>query len=213
MWYAFFFVRFRYDFQIRRHLTIFQSMMHFQEDHKVLLVDFRSWCCQRWGCSRTTAALVVQFAQSQAVNGTYWIWKSPLSPAAESLRWRYCHRPVSVINLIEGLCATWHLLVPPQFSVTQLHNVFLDLKKGSNQSTARCLKITEVVSFKIASEASYIYILIGQKWIKKAKNGPFWRVFENLKLAVKQCYRQVNFNRRKIGGKCQSWKTQMRHFE
>ena len=25
--------------------------------------------------------------------------------------------------------------------------------------------------------------------VKNAKNGPFWRVFENLKLAVKQCYK------------------------
>ena len=31
-------------------------------------------------------------------------------------------------------------------------------------------------------------ILSGQKLIKNAKNDPFWRVFENLKLAVKQCY-------------------------
>ena len=53
---------------------------------------------------------------------------------------------------------------------------------------ARCLKITEKVSFNIASEASYVYILSGQKLIKNAKNGPFWWVFENLKLAVKQCY-------------------------
>ena len=47
---------------------------------------------------------------------------------------------------------------------------------------------TEKVSFNIASEASYVYILSGQKLIKNAKNDPFWRVFENLKLAVKQCY-------------------------
>ena len=53
---------------------------------------------------------------------------------------------------------------------------------------ARCLKITEKVSFNIVSEASYVYILSGQKLIKNAKNGPFWRVFENLKLTVKQCY-------------------------
>ena len=33
-----------------------------------------------------------------------------------------------------------------------------------------------------------IYILSGQKLIKNVKNGPFWRVFEKLKLAVKQCY-------------------------
>ena len=36
------------------------------------------------------------------------------------------------------------------------------------------------VAFKIASEASYVYILSGQKFIKNAKNCPFWRVFENL---------------------------------
>ena len=40
--------------------------------------------------------------------------------------------------------------------------------------------MTEKVSFNIASEASYVYILSGQKLIKNAKNGPFWRVFEKL---------------------------------
>ena len=59
--------------------------------------------------------------------------------------------------------------------------------------TARCLKITEKVSFNIASEASYVYILSGQKLIKNAKNGSFWRGFENLKLAVKQCYQTGQF--------------------
>ena len=44
------------------------------------------------------------------------------------------------------------------------------------------------VSFNIASEASYVYILSGQKLNKNAKNGPFGELFENLKLAVKQCY-------------------------
>ena len=32
------------------------------------------------------------------------------------------------------------------------------------------LKITEKVSFNIASEASYVYILSGQKFIENAKN-------------------------------------------
>ena len=40
------------------------------------------------------------------------------------------------------------------------------------------MKITGKVSFNIASEASYVYILSGQKFIKNAKKGPFWRVFE-----------------------------------
>ena len=58
---------------------------------------------------------------------------------------------------------------------------------------SRCLKITEKVSFNIASEASYVYILSGQKFIKKAKNGQFWRGFENLKLAVKHSYQTCQF--------------------
>ena len=44
------------------------------------------------------------------------------------------------------------------------------------------------VSLNIASEASYVYILSDQNLIKNAKNGAFWRGFENLKLAVRQCY-------------------------
>ena len=39
------------------------------------------------------------------------------------------------------------------------------------------MKITEKVSFNIESEASYVYILSGQKLIKNANNCPFWRVF------------------------------------
>ena len=39
----------------------------------------------------------------------------------------------------------------------------------SDVTTATCLKITEKVSFNIASEASYVYILNGQKLIKNAK--------------------------------------------
>ena len=50
------------------------------------------------------------------------------------------------------------------------------------------LKFTENVSFNIASEASYVYNLSGQKFIENVKNGQFWRAFEILKLAVKQCY-------------------------
>ena len=69
--------------------------------------------------------------------------------------------------------------------------IFASLARTEKQ--ALYLKITEKVSFNIASEASYLYILSGQKLIKNAKNGPFWRVFENLKLAVKQCYQTGQF--------------------
>ena len=49
----------------------------------------------------------------------------------------------------------------------------------------KSLKIAQKVACNIASEASYVYILSGRKFIKNAKNGPFWRRFENLKLGVK----------------------------
>ena len=57
----------------------------------------------------------------------------------------------------------------------------------------QCLKIIEKVAFKIASEASYVYILSGQKLIKSAKNGQFGEVFFNLKFVVKQCYQTSHF--------------------
>merc|ERR1711860_108976 len=48
---------------------------------------------------------------------------------------------------------------------------------------ARCLKIIEKVSFNIASEASFIYILSGQKLIKNAKK---WSILASF-LKTKAC--------------------------
>ena len=85
-------------------------------------------------------------------------------------------------------------------------------QQGVQTSFTRCLKSIEKVSFNIASEASYVYILRGQKLIKNAKNAPFWQVFVNLKLA-NSVTRQVSFYRTKIVGKCKNSDIQMRHFE
>ena len=52
----------------------------------------------------------------------------------------------------------------------------MEMKKISILSNSRYLKIIEKVSFNIASEASYVYILSEQKSIKNAKNGQFWLV-------------------------------------
>ena len=54
-------------------------------------------------------------------------------------------------------------------------------------------------------ELRYVYILSGLKFIKNPKNGPFWRVFENLKLAVNQCYQTGQFLKDKNWWKCQNW--------
>ena len=68
----------------------------------------------------------------------------------------------------------------------------------------RCFKIVQKVAFNIASEASYVYILSGQKLIINAKNDPFWRVV--FCLQSNSVTRQVTFKRTKIGRKCQNWK-------
>ena len=47
-------------------------------------------------------------------------------------------------------------------------------------------EITEKVSFNIASIASYVYILSGQKFNKSANSDQFWPVSENLKKKVKR---------------------------
>ena len=45
----------------------------------------------------------------------------------------------------------------------------------------------------LRAKRATVNILSGQKFIKNAKIGTFWRVFENLKLAVKQCYQTGQF--------------------
>ena len=59
------------------------------------------------------------------------------------------------------MAVIWQLIVEIKFSTFSLAAL-------SISSVARCLKITEKVSFKIASEASYVYILSRQKLIKNA---------------------------------------------
>ena len=76
-------------------------------------------------------------------------------------------------------------------------SVCRSLGRDTKELASQCLKITEKVSFNIASEASYIYILSGQKFMKNA-NGEF---LINWSLRSNSITRQVNFNRTKIGGK------------
>ena len=47
---------------------------------------------------------------------------------------------------------------------------------------------------------------------KNAKNVPFWRVFENLQLAVKQCYQKMSILIRQKLMENATYLVQMRHF-
>ena len=63
----------------------------------------------------------------------------------------------------------------------------------ANRHVHSVLKITEKVSFNMASEASYVYILSRQKLIKNAQKWSILVSFKNLTLAVKQCYQMCQF--------------------
>ena len=71
---------------------------------------------------------------------------------------------------------------------------------------SQCLKITKKVVINIASEASYVNILSGQKFIENAKNGQFGEVLKIEATSVNSVTRQVTFNKTKIGRKCQNLK-------
>ena len=69
-----------------------------------------------------------------------------------------------------------------------------DVKRNRNEDFISKSSFTvfgksfQKVSVNIVSEASYVSILSGQKLIKNAKNGQFWRVLDNPRLAVNQYY-------------------------
>ena len=69
------------------------------------------------------------------------------------------------------------------------------------------LKITKKVSYNIASEANYVYIMSGQKLIKNSKNGQYWKIFEAVlpdrSILIGQ----------KLVEKSHKSKIQMRHFD
>ena len=75
-----------------------------------------------------------------------------------------------------------------QFGVTNSKILILEIEKEG--SIPRCLKITEIVSFNIASKRATFTFRVDKNSVT----------------------RQVNFNRTKIDGKCQNSKIQMRHF-
>ena len=89
-------------------------------------------------------------------------------------------------------------IAKPRLVVCIPIDTFQGLKRGYFDSQFRNLDTVfendKKVSFNIASEASYVYILCRQKLIKNAKKRSFWRLFENLKSTVKQCYQTGHFS-------------------
>ena len=114
------------------------------------------------------------------------IWKRR---AEEGLPYHY----IQETEFLKGCCSACTTPVPPINSLLTLSPARLILQASLHPNThfllswlfcsttiitmSWCLKIKELVSFNIVSEAIYAYIFSGQKSIKNAKNGPFWRVF------------------------------------
>ena len=84
----------------------------------------------------------------------------------------YSSRWWSITSFIEGL-----LVLDPLEEFSTLHTAKVNkfeqlLSRPLHWLCTHCLKITKKVAFNIANEASYIYILSGQKFIKNAKISP-----------------------------------------
>ena len=68
----------------------------------------------------------------------------------------------------------------PDYFLSRFSRAIKILTAISSATKPQCLKIKKKSHSTLrAKRASYVYILSGQKFIKNAKNGPFWRVFEN----------------------------------
>ena len=81
---------------------------------------------------------------------------------------------------------TWQYLSKVNFLLSYHPKSFLVLFKHS-----QCLKIIEKVSCNMASEASYVYILSGQKFIKNAKSSQFGDFLKTLSLRSNSVTRHV----------------------
>ena len=69
-----------------------------------------------------------------------------------------------------------------------------NLRHAIFSPSSQWFKITEKVSFNIASEASYVYILSRQKFMKNAKNGKWGELLKTWNLRSNSVTRQVNLN-------------------
>ena len=98
--------------------------------------------------------------------------------------------PFFLFSIVDTCQPTYKVRKSQIFLITKVVLFFL---RNCTRQSAQCLKITEKVAFNIASEASYVYILSGKKLSKNAKNSLLWRIFGNLKIAVKQCYQTGHF--------------------
>ena len=97
-----------------------------------------------------------------------------------------------------------HLLIKMyrgRYTMMQVSEYNSKLSSLGVQVLSRCLKITEKVSFNIASEASYLYILL-----KMPKIVYFGEFLKTWSLRSNSVTGQINFNRTKIGEKFQNAK-------
>ena len=77
---------------------------------------------------------------------------------------------------------------------------------------SRCLKITEKVSFNFVSAANYVYILSGQKFLRKAKNAQFGQFLKTWSLRSNSVTRQSILIGQQLAKNAKIQKFQMRHF-
>ena len=92
--------------------------------------------------------------------------------------------------------------VVPPFNVF----VVFELSKSPNVQKHSVWKSSNKSHFTLRAKRTTFTFWVDKNWLKKQKNCKlFWRVFENLKLVVKQRYQIGHFNATKITQKCRNW--------
>ena len=91
------------------------------------------------------------------------------------------------------LSAVSHVIAVLKRSLGTSSNGFWLVTKRDHYFLTLAENTFKNVSFNIASEASYFYILSGQNFIKNAKNGQNWGVFWKTEACVRQCYQTGQF--------------------
>ena len=104
-------------------------------------------------------------------------WAFTIELQQQQIHFCYSRPPTGKVNFSftkESVVSSAQLQKSERQKTSQISNLSITY-------TTRCLKITEKVPFNFTSEASYIYILSLQLFIKNAKKWSIWRVFEKPK--------------------------------
>ena len=196
-----------------------ENMMHTKTAHifcktvqKILCKINKLFClAKKWFC---VSILELDFIFSWETDWIWWFWRQTPSSIWHEIAMIY---RAWIMSRIAEIIIIW-TAVEASWTLFHLGFYFCCLWWGSKSNSftrqilasrppklynSQCLKIAGKVSFKIASEANYIWM--DKSLLKRPKIGNFDEFLKIRCLLSNSVTRQVIFNWTKIGRKCQNW--------